>query len=541
MKFTNILHKKLLLYLTLVGLSSFWVFGLASCKGKDQSKTVNGNKTLHRGIGSEPGTLDPHFVNGTWENDVVGDLFLGLLTEAADGKSIPAVAERWDISKDGKVYTFHLRKDVKWSDGEPVTVHDFVFAWRRILSPELAAKYANIMYVLKNAEALNNGKMKGMEKLGVQALNDYTLQATLKAPAPYFLTLLTHYTSYPLPQHVLKKLGKEWSKAENLVSNGPYKLAEWKSQNYIKAVKNEQFYDADNVQLTSVFYYPTEDRSAALKRFRAGELDLNSSFPLEQYAWLKTNMPQETRVDPQTGVYYYPLNQRLPKFQDKRVREALSLALDRETLLSKVVTTGEIPAYSFVTPMQGYTPAALAFKDMPQAERIKRAQKLLAEAGYSADNPLQIQLEYNTSENHKKIAIAIASMWKTVGIESKLFNTETAVHYSNMEKGNYEVSRAGWIADYPDAQNFLMLLEYPNPLNYGAYHNEEVNELMHQADITLDLKERARIMRQAEQIALDDYALIPIYYYVSKNLVSKDIKGWLPNAKDIHRSRWMSK
>lgn len=235
--------------------------------------SISGAQTLHRGIGGEPGTLDPNLVSGNWEDMVVGDLFLGLVTDAADGRVIPGAATDWTVSDDGTVYTFHLRKDGKWSDGQPVTAHDFVFSLRRVMDPQTASTYAYILYPIKNAEAINTGKIRDLSQLGVRAIDDYTLEITLESSTPYFLELLTHYTAFPIPKHVVERYGKDWVKPGHLVSNGAYKLVEWLPQTHIKAVKNEWFYDADHVAIDTVFYYPTEDRSAALKRFRAGELD----------------------------------------------------------------------------------------------------------------------------------------------------------------------------------------------------------------------------------------------------------------------------
>ncbi len=496
---------------------------------------------VHVGIGGEPASLDPHKISGTWENNVAGDLFTGLVQYAADSSSIPGMATDWNVSEDGTVYTFNLRKDAVWSDGTPLTSEDFVFAYKRIIDPKTAAKYANLMYTIKNAKALNTGKMKDLNKLGVKALDKHTLQITLEYPAPYFLAQLKHYTAYPLPKHIVEKYGNDWSKPTNIVSNGPFTLAEWKSQSHIKSVKNPKFFDADKVKIDEVYYYPTEDRSAALKRFRAGELDWNDDFPTEQYKWLKENLKGEFFVSPYIGIYHYPINMRLKKFQDKRVREALSLAVNREILVDRILTTGEVPAYGFSPSMAEYTHANLNFKDMKMKDRIARAKKLLKEAGYSKDKPLTIKLSYNTSENHKKVAVAVAAMWKAIGVKTELSNAEVAVHYNNLEEGNFEVGRAGWVADYPDAQNFLFLLEYPNVMNYGAWNSKEFNALMKKANHTADLKKRAKIMQDAEQIALDEFVTIPLYYYVSKGLVSKKLKGWVPNSENVHRSRWLSK
>ncbi len=497
--------------------------------------------TVRIGTGGEPASLDPHKMSGTWENMVGGDLFMGLVQYAANGDTLPGMATDWKVNEDGTVYTFNLRKDAKWSDGKPLTSEDFVYAFQRILKPATAAKYANLLYTIKNAKALNTGKMKDLNKLGAKALDPHTLEITLEYPAPYFISQLKHYTAYPLPKHVVEKYGKNWSKPEHIVSNGAFKLEEWKSQSHIKAVKNPEFYEADTVKVDEIYYYPTEDRSAALKRFRAGEIDYNEDFPTEQYKWLKKNLKDETRVSEYTGIYYYPINSRLKKFQDKRVREALSLAINREILVDKVLTTGEVAAYGFSPNLPGYTHATSKFKSMKMKDRIARAKKLLKEAGYSKDNPLTIDLSYNTSENHKKVAIAVSAMWKSIGVKTKLSNAEVAVHYDNLENGRFEIGRAGWICDYPDAQNFLFLLEHPNTLNYGEWKNEEFNKLMKKANNTSDLKKRAKIMQQAEQVALDEFAMIPIYYYVSKGLVSKKLKGWVANSENIHRTRWLSK
>ena len=303
---------------------------------------------LHVGNMGEPASLDPHYVSGTWENRIVGDMFLGLTTEGPDGKTVPGAAESWTISPDGLVYTFKLRKH-SWSDGKPVTAEDFVFAMRRILNPETAAEYASLLYTVKNGEAVNTGKAKP-EELGVRAVDAGTLEITLEGPTPYFLDQLPHYTAYPVPKHVVEDLGKDWSKQGNIVSNGAYKLQEWVPNDHITLVKNAEFYAADSVSIDKVVLYPQEDRTAVQKRFRAGEIDVATDFASDQIDWLKANMPKETRIAPYLGIYYYPINTRKPPFDDKRVRQALSMAIDRDAIVDKVMKTGEIAAYSFVPP-----------------------------------------------------------------------------------------------------------------------------------------------------------------------------------------------
>lgn len=490
----------------------------------------------------EPDSLDSHHVSGVWENRIIGDMFLGLTTEAADARPIPGAAESWEVSDDSTVYTFKLR-DHTWSDGTPVTADDFVFAFRRILDPAEAAEYASLLYTIKNAKALNEGALEGMDQLGVRALDPKTLEITLESPTPYFIEQLTHYTAFPVPKHKVEELGADWVKPGNIVGNGPYTVVEWLPNTHVKAVKNEAFYDADNVAIDTVYYYPAEERNAATKQFRAGEIDVQYDFASEQIDWLKANLLEATRIAPWLGIYYYALNTRKPPLDVAGVRAALALAIDREAITDKVLRTGEIPAYSFVPPGTGNygEPAYVSWKDTPYEERLAQAKDLMAAAGFGPDNPLRLQLRYNTSENHKKIAIAIAAMWKQLGVQTELFNSEVKVHYNDVQEGNFEVARAGWIADYNDAQNFLYLMDSSTgPLNYAGYASGEFDRLMAEASATADLSARAELLRQAEAVAMADLPNIPIYYYVSKNLVAPRVKGWVDNTKDIHRTRWLS-
>ena len=469
-------------------------------------------------------------------------MFMGLATEDAEAKAVPGAAESWQVSDDGLVYTFKLR-DHQWSDGEKVTAEDFVFAYRRILDPSFPAKYASILYPIKNAEALKSGELEGMENLGVRAIDDMTLEITLENPTPYLIGLLTHYTSFPVPKHKVEELGDDWVKPGNIVGNGAYTVTEWVPNSQITAVKNENFYDAANVKIDKVIYYPDEDRNAVTKRFRAGEIDYAADFASEQIDWLKANLPNETHVAPYLGLYYYSITNTREPFSDPRVREALSFAIDREAITDKVLKTGEIPAYSIVPPgTDNYgEPAELEWKDVAYPERVERAKGLLQEAGFGPDKPLSLKLIYNTSENHKKIAVAVASMWKQLGVQAELSNSEVKVHYNLLEENDFDVGRVGWIADYNDPQNFLFLLQSSSgKLNYARYSNPQYDELMNRAAATRDLDERAEVLRQAEALALKETAMVPIYYYVSKNLVQQYVEGWVENTKDIHRTRYIS-
>ncbi len=505
------------------------------------STAMADGKTLRIASMGEPASLDPHKVSGTWENYVVGDMFVGLTTENEKAEAVPGVAESWTISEDGRTYTFKLRKSF-WSDGKPLTAEDFVYSMQRILLPETAAEYASLLYIIEGAEALNTGKGDASE-LAVKAIDPQTLEIKLTGPAPYFLELLTHYTAYPVPKHVIEKVGKLWTKPENMVVNGPYKLVEWIPNTHIKETKNDKYWDAKNVVIDDLVFYTQEDRAAVQKRFRAGEIDIAMDFASDQISWLRENMPEETRIAPYQGVYYYPINSSIEPFTDVRVRQALSMAVNREAIVDKVLKTGELAAYSFVPPGVAYyeNPSEVEWKNIPFKKRQEMAKKLLKEAGFDKSNPLALTLRYNTSENHKRVAVAVASMWKQIGVKVELFNSEVKVHYADLKQGDFQVARAGWIADYNDAQNFLYLLETRTGANnYGRYSNPEYDKLMLEAEMTADLPKRAKLMQKAEAIAMADQPVIPIYHYVSKCLVAKNVIGFSDNPKDIHRWRYIS-
>ncbi|MFK0162328.1 peptide ABC transporter substrate-binding protein [Rhizobium sp. NPDC090279] len=498
--------------------------------------------TLNIHNGGDPTSLDPQKISGDWENRIDGDIFEGLVTEDPKDNPIPGQAASWTISPDQKVYTFKLRDGIKWSDGQPVTAQDFVFAFQRLMDPKTAAQYAYLQYTILNAEKINKGEIKDPTQLGVKAIDDKTLEITLENPTPYFLNALMHYTAYPLPKHVVEAKGDQWVKIGNIVTNGPYKPTEWVPGSHVSMVKSDQYYDAKDVKIDNVNYYTLEDQSAALKRYRAGEFDILTSFPADQYEWIQKNLPGQAHVVPFLGTYYYVMNATKPPFNDKRVRQALSMAVNREVIGPKILGTGELPMYSWVPPgTANYgEPAYVSWKDEPYKQKVEEAKKLLKEAGFGPDHPLKAQLRYNTNDNHKRIAVAIAAMWKPLGVDIELYNTETKVHYDEMQRGEVQIGRAGWLADYNDPINFLNLLSTGVEMNYGRWSNKDYDALIKQGNAEIDLKKRAEIYKKAEQLALDDSAAIPIYYYVSQNIVAPKVQGFVDNIQDIHRTRWLS-
>ena len=504
--------------------------------------TVTQAAVLQLHNGGDVTSLDPHKVSGDWENRVVGDIFEGLVTEDADANAIPAGAESWDISEDGMTYTFKLRKEVKWSDGTPVTANDYVFALQRIMNPETASSYAYLQYPIKNAEAINSGDETDFSKLGIKAVDDHTLEITLKEPTPYFLDALMHYTAYPVPKHVVEAKGDDWVKIENIAVNGPYKPTEWVPGSHVLTTKNDTHYAVDSLKIDGVKFHTLEDQSAALKRYRAGEFDMLTDFPADQYEWMKENLPGHAQVAPFMGVYYYTMNNSHPALKDKRVRQALSMSINREVIGPSVLGTGELPAYSWVPPGTNNYPGTykVSWADMPYNEKVAKAKELLTEAGYGSDKPLKLQLKYNTNENHKRVAVAIAAMWKELGVEIELFNQEVKVHYADLKKGEAEVARAGWLMDYNDPINMLDLLRSDIQYNYGRYNSAEYDALLKKASTELDLAKRGEILQEAEKLAMEESAVIPIYNYLAKNVVNPKVKGFKNNVKDVHRTRWLS-
>jgi oligopeptide transport system substrate-binding protein len=521
---------------------------------RTQKQGKNGfasNDTVLRiGNGAEPDSLDPHKATGTWESTIIGDMIMGLLTEDIKGRAIAGSAESWDISPDGLIYTFVIREGLLWSDGVPVTAHDFVYSFQRILNPATASQYASLLYLIKNAQAVNEGDMDP-EGVGVKAIDAGTLQITLENPAPFFLELLTHQTTAPVPMHKVEELGSAWIKDVNFVGNGAYKLAEWVPQSHVKIVKNDLFYDAEHVSIEEAIFIPTVDSSAALKMFRAGELDYNRGAPLQQIDWMKENLPDEFIVYPYMGLSYIQINTKIdqvqypvvgPALANPRVRLALSMALEREAMTDRILRAGQTPAYAFVPPgINNHDRGErMSFEGVPIAQRVEMAKTILAEEGYGPDNPLSFEYKYREGVDGKRLAVAARAMWQRIGVKANLMKVEVKTHYSDMRVGKFAVADAGWIADYNDAQNFLYLLQTSTgEMNYGKYSNSVFDALMDEANQTLDLTKRASLMRQAEAIILKEQPLIPTYFASSQTLLQTYVKGWEPNVSHRHRTRYI--
>ena len=497
-------------------------------------------QTYVTNIGTEPTTIDPQLVEESAGSIIVNDLFEGLYTLDNRGKIQPAGALSHDVDKTGTVYTFKLRPEAKWSNGEPVTAADYVYGWQRAADPKTASNYAwfiELMGVANAGEVLKG--QQSPDKLGIKALDDHTLQVTLSNPVPFFLKMLAHYTSFPAPKATIEKYGKEWVKPGNIVSNGAFVLKEWTPNERLSADRNPHYWDNGNTVINKVVYLEIVSETAAYNRYRTGELHY-TSYPLEQYKQLKSQSPEELVSVPTLASYYYAFNTQRKPFDDPKVRKALSLAIDRETITDKILGQGQIAAYSFTPPIvDGFELKKPASQQQSKEERIKQAKALLAEAGYGPDKPLTVDILYNTNESHKKIALAISSMWKhNLGVTATLNNMEWKTMVSALNEGDFGVSRYGWNGDYNGASTFLDIMSSNSSANSGKWFNKEYDALLAKAHDSLDATERNSLYQQAEQLIDKEAPIAPIYFSVKSRLLKPFVKGYpYQNPQDIVYSR----
>ncbi len=515
---------------------------LTACQGAPQRPACPAGKVcLEYGNNSEPQTLDPHKANLNDEGAIIGDLIMGLTTDAPDATPVPGVATHWETSADGLVWTFHLRPS-KWSDGTPVTADDFVFGIGRTLDPKTASIYAYLLYVIKGGQAVNEGKAP-LASLGVRAVDPLTVEITLEHPAPYLPELTKHWSFFPVPRHVVEKLGDAWVQPGKYVSNGPFRLTAWKLGDKITVEKNPQFWDAKNVCLDRINFYPTPDVVSAERRVARGELDLNTSFQSNRYERLKASMPGVARTDVALATSYLSFNTRdVAAFKDIRVRRALSEAIDRDFITAKLLRAGQQPAYAFVPPIAAnYVKGPrLRWADKPFAARQVEARALLAQAGYTAERPLELTILTANNTGTLLLVEALQADWRSIGVKVKLQQSEAAVAFDAYRNRAFQVGSMSWSGDFNDPITFLGLMKSDTGgQNYGDYKNPAYDALLAQADQEPDIAARAQILARAEQLMLDEEAIAPIFHVVSRSLVGKQVTGWVGNAPNFHRTRWM--
>ena len=523
-------HFKILSSLSLAAVLSFGAATMARAE-----------MVYNRGNSGDMATLDPQKTSTVQESHITRDAWEGLTQWDAKGEAIPGTAESWTVSDDGTVYTFKIRDNAKWSNGDSVKAGDFVFAFRRMVDPATAAAYAAILYPIKNAEEINASKMKP-EELAVRAVSDKTLEVTLRAPTPYFTAMLTHQAAYPLHKASMDKFGADWVKPGNLVTNGAYTFSEFIPKDRITLVKNKNYYDADKVKIDTVKYIPIEDRGAAMKRFENGEIDTYDQFSFEQMPYIRANLDGRYFTGPYLGTYYYPIRTDKAPYNNPKLRRALALAVDREYLAEKIYNGTMTPAYSLIPPgLTGYSASYADYKDMSQLDREDEAKKLMEGLGYGPDKHLKLEISYNTGEDHKAAAVAISNMWKNIYVDVSLTNRDGKTHYNYLQdNGDYDVARAGWIADFKDPQTFLAITQTGDGNNYSHYSNPQLDDWLKKAAFEKDAAARFTDLGEAEKVVMAETPVIVLLYYNYHNLVAKKVQGFEQNIMDVHPTKWMS-
>jgi oligopeptide transport system substrate-binding protein len=489
---------------------------------------------IRRGLGPEPDSIHIHQAQGLAAVNLLRDLREGLVTFDEQGELVPGQASGWETLEGGKRYRFTLRPDARWSNGDPVTAEDFVRAWRRAFTPETAATTAGLLKDVVNADEILKSEAD-VESLGIVAVAPDVLDITLNEPAPWMLEILAHPISFPLHATAMDD-------PLNAPVNGPFLLTDWTPRASIKLTRNPQFHSAQAVGLETVEYFPIEEPSAELSRYRAGELDITETIPAGRFKWLESNKSEDLRIHPYLGTFWLGLNFRNSALGVSReLRQALALAINREILVKTVLGAGELPAWGVVPPgIIGYEPAQMKQSQWSQQQREAEAVRLFEAAGYGNDEPLLLELRYNTSGIHRRVAVAVSAMWRQVlGVNTQLVNEEWKVFINNRSMGVVtQVFRGGWIADYADPTSFLDLFLSYNSLNNTFYHGSDFELLMKSAAISSG-QSRMELLQKAEAQLMRDMPVIPLYYYVSRHLVRPEVTGFSGNVRDVHLSRYL--
>ena len=533
----KIIRLSLVITVSLVAIS----FAISSCS--DREDPLAGMSVINRALSTEPESLDPQKGRSVQAADVLRDIGEGLVAYSASGELIAATAASWDISEDGLAYTFHVRPEARWSNGDTVTAQDFVSGLQRLVDPRTAAFYAAELANVANAAAIVSGDMP-VTALGVEAVDDATLVISLLRPTPYLLSLLTHPSTFPVHRGSVAEHGDGFARAGKLLSNGAYVLVDWQPGSIIELRRNEHYWNNAGTAIDVVRHHIVTQEMAEVNRYRAGELHTTSTVPPDNFDQLRTEYADELHIAPTLGVYYYGFNlTKLPFKDNPALRRALSMAIDREVLVEAITGRGEAPAYSWVPPgIDNYEPPQLPYAGLTQDERNALAQSLYKEAGFSDANPLRIELRYNTSDTQQRIALAVQSMWRDVlGVEATPVNVEFQVLLDQMRDAEVtEVFRSSWFGDYNDANTFLAIMQSDSSGNMPRYANEEYDALMRSAGEQLDPDRRRLYLEEAERVLQADHAVIPLYFYVSKHLVSPEVGGWEDNILNYHYSQHLS-
>ncbi len=513
---------------------TFAVLALSGCGGKETlADRAAREQTLLVGNGAEPSNLDPQTITGIPERNIVVTLFEGLTRLDPDTlEAKPGAAERWEVSEDGLNYVFHLRADATWSDGRPLTAHDFLASFRRLLTPRLGSDNADEMYPVVGAEDYHKGRTVDFSTVGFRVVDERTLEMRLRHPAPFLLRSMGARSWFPVPMHVLENHGdpfspaNPWTRAGNLVGNGPFVLHAWERDRHVEVRRSPSYWNRDSVRLNAVRFLPIENESAAEAAFRAGQLHETDKVPLSRLDYYRREAADRLRIAPYSGVYYYNFNVNQAPFNDVRVRQALAMAVDREAIVRNVTRAGEKPAYHFtIEGIDGYVSEARTRLDFDEARR------LLAEAGFPGGRGFpEVTLLYNTAENHRVIAEVVQQTWRTeLGIDIRLENQEWRVYLDSMQSGNFQLCRAGLIMDPFDASQFLKVFTAGGGFNRTGWSDPEYDRLYEEVMHTADRAKREALMQRMERILTDAMPILPVYYYTRPYLLDPRVRGWADN------------
>lgn len=500
-------------------------------------------QVLHRQLALSPRTLDPTLAEGSPAQRVLGDLFEGLTTLSAAGRVVPGVAKSWQIGDGGRRYVFHLREDARWSNGKPVTAQDFVYAWRREVDPKTGAEYAQALNPIVNADAVMAGKLPP-SKLGVAAPDAHTLVVELKAPTPYFLPELADNYLYPLYPPAVEKWGDAWTRPGHIVSDGAFMLTDWVVNGHLTLSRNPHYWDAAHVRLRKVIYYPISNPGSALAQYLAGDIDWTASpggFPLSEAGWIKKHVGGQLVVAPYFGNAYLAYMVTRKPFDNRDLRLALSMAVDRKVIAKYVLKGLAEPAYSLVPPLPGYRQQVPAWAHWSRAQRIAEARRLYRKAGYSKQNPLRVRLLYMTEgPGVRHFMEALQTMWQqALGAHVTLYNEQWKVFLQDVQYGHALLFWSAWIGDYPDPYTFMQLFYKNFTMNYGHFDDPKYDKLIDAAARQADDAERYRIFEQASRIVNRQMPYIPLYYYASYRLIKPYVAGWKTNVMDRHLSQYL--
>lgn len=540
---------KLILFAALLIAGGLIWFGAARRAAKTTAYSLtlqeaNKNKILLLTVGSEPRTLDPQEAQGVTEHHIIMAMIEGLVAPSIDdqSKAVPGMADRWQHNDDYSVWTFHIGDDRKWSNGDPVTARDFVFSYRRMLTPSFGAQYADNLFILKGAEDYYHGKIADFDQVGVKALDAHTLRIELVGPTPYLLSLVQHDSWLPVNPKAILNFGNidtrdsKWTRPENYIANGPFRMKSWRPNDVIEVVRNPLYWDEANVKLNGINFYSIENMNTQERAFQAGQLHKTDQIPLDKVPYYRRTRPELMRIDPYEGVYFYRMNIARKPLDNLKVRLALNLAVDREAIVKNILRQDQKPA-------TGYTPPGMG--DYQTLDKMRydpeRARQLLAEAGYPNGKGFpKFTVHFNTSESHRAIAEAIQQMWKEeLNIDVRLENQEWKVYLDTQNNLNYDLSRSAWIGDFMDPVTFLSMWTTGNGNNNTNWGNPKFDAFIEQAARTGDPKARLEILRQAEDLFLSEAPVVPVYWYTNTYLIQPSVQNWNPLVLGNHNYKYI--